>query len=107
SFALTRRPPAVHYRQARASGRSARRRGGILDAKAPVAHQQSLTATGSKSEFVRSLHTGTWITVSVAKSNPYACGHPEAQNFVEIPRGTQETQISVAFLVGRSLAPWP
>src|SRR5712692_2202452 len=38
---------------------------------------------------------------------PKARGHPEAQNIVEIPRGAQETQISVAFLVGRSSAPRP
>ena len=36
-----------------------------LVAKAPVAHQQPRTTTGTESEFVRSLPPGSWITVRV------------------------------------------
>jgi hypothetical protein len=42
----------------------------ILGAEAPVTHQQSRTAPGTESEFVRSLPLGSWITVRAAKSNP-------------------------------------
>ena len=70
SSAHTRRPPFVHHRQTSASGRSARRRGRILGAKAPVAHQQSRTATGTESEFVRLLRFGSWVTVRAGKPNP-------------------------------------
>ncbi len=34
-----------------------------------VAHQQSLSATGTESELVRSLRPGSWIIVRDAKSN--------------------------------------
>jgi hypothetical protein len=56
---------AIHLlaTQTRAPGWSACRRGRILVAKAPVAHQRSRTATGSKSEFVRSPPPGSWITL--------------------------------------------
>src|SRR6266436_1966829 len=65
----TRRPPLVHHRQTRAPGRSAHRRGRILGAKTAVAHQQSLSETGTESELVRSLRPGSWIIVRDAKSN--------------------------------------
>src|SRR6266852_5403914 len=69
SPAHTRGTPVGHHRQTRAPGRSAHRRGRILGAKTAVAHQQSLSATGTESELVRSLRPGSWIIVRDAKSN--------------------------------------
>src|ERR1700704_5239951 len=70
SPAHSRRPPVGYHRQTHAPGRSTCGRGRILVAKAPVGHQQSRTATGTESEFVRSPPSGSWITVRVAKPNP-------------------------------------
>src|SRR5262249_48285345 len=107
SPAHTRRPLAGHHYEAPAPGRSTRRRGRISVAKASVDHQQPRPAASPELEFVRSLRLRSWITVRSGKPLFNARRRPEAQNLVEIPRGAQETQISLAFLVGRSSAPRP
>ena len=70
SLAHTRGPPAGHYRQTPAPRRSTRRHGRIPVAKAPIDHQQPRAAAGAEPEFVRSLASGSWITVRVAKPKP-------------------------------------
>src|SRR5262249_15541580 len=105
SPAHTRRPLAGHHYEAPA--RSTRRRGRISVAKASVDHQQPRPAASPELEFVRSLRLRSWITVRSGKPLFNARRRPEAQILVEIPRGAQETQISLAFLVGRSSAPRP
>jgi hypothetical protein len=75
SPAHSRRASIGHHRQTHAPGWSARCRGRISDAKAPIAHQQSRTATCTEPELPRSIPPGSWITVCAANPNLKARGH--------------------------------
>jgi len=77
-------------------------------AEAPVGHQQPRAASGAEplNSFDRFVF-GLGSLFVPASRIPQLASHPEAQNLVQIPRGAQETQISVAFLVGWSSPPRP